>query len=195
MNKVPYVRLIVIAFILISITSYIAALHLVPSIKSPQHLYKRERQALKTKRYYAVVVPLQSMRANITRSELSHMVNSGKVAVALKDAAALSQLIHVDLHATAQNRPRVVSSSDGIAILRIDDLTPNVRVCTVDGKSLWDNTSYPLYATVQKTGSETEFDRSKVIRMTAVGRYHLRKNSVQENDYVRVCKPICKRCH
>ncbi|MCL5094085.1 MAG: CapA family protein [Patescibacteria group bacterium] len=123
----------------------------------------------KIDRYYAAVTYLSDSRTNVAKSQLTESAKTGKLIVLEKDKGDLTGFLGVDLINTAAKSEDIKLDTDKLVILRASDLTPNFKVLSIDGKSLFSDTDYPLFARVTKEEGEEKFDPSKVIKMTSVG--------------------------
>lgn len=123
----------------------------------------------KVKHYYVAVAHLHSDREDITMQELSTLAKEGKLTILTRDKEGLVDLLGVDTTGTVSGVSDIRLFSDSTAIIRVDDLSPEFKVLRVDGKSVWDDDDYPLFARTVKKGHEEEFDRSKAVKITSVG--------------------------
>lgn len=125
------------------------------------------------KRYYVVATQLSGDRDNIASKELLQLIKNRKIIYLKKNDKDLAKIFQIKFETKSKNGavgfPKIKLSKDSLAILRIDDLTPDFKVLSIDGKSIWNDDDYPLFVEVPKTAAEKQFDRSRIIRMTSVG--------------------------
>lgn len=137
--------------------------------QADNYLKQEIKPVEKVKHYYVAVAHLHSDRENITMRELSGLARDGKLTMLARDKEELADLIGVDTNGTTSAASDIRLFLDSTAVIRVEDLSPEFKVLKVDGKSIWDDDDYPLFAKVVKKGPEDEFDRSKAIKVTSVG--------------------------
>lgn len=135
-------------------------------IKSDITEKQTPKELPKIKRYYVAVTNLDSDKDEITKNELTELVKSNKAVILGKDKNALSKFFEAEIKNTADE---MNLQSGIIGVLRVDDLNPKYKVLNFEGKSIWEDSDYSFYVGVSKKGSEEEFDKSKIIKMTTVG--------------------------
>lgn len=178
MKRVLYFSFIAIVFTAITLLTYKAA-NFPMAIKGndTNRIQKASMPGQKAKsvmkRYYVVAAQLSSDRDNITLKELLQLMKNEKIVYLKKNNGDLAKIFKIKFKSKPKNDAagfsKIKLARDSLAILRVDDLTPAFKVLSVDGKSIWNDDDYPLFAKVHKTATEKQFDRSRIIKMTSVG--------------------------
>ncbi|MCL6472726.1 MAG: CapA family protein [Firmicutes bacterium] len=154
MNKIFYTAIFIVIIIALS-ALYLLNLFGLEAAKKPNSvktaLKLHSEQKLgasrsKAKKRRVAVTRLSSELDNINGKELSRMVASGG-------------------QTTISPTNTII---DTVTVIDLDQLTPEYKALTIDGLSVWDDTDYPLVVEANNPNEE-EFDKSKVIKMTAVG--------------------------
>lgn len=132
-------------------------------------LVSSDAQSKPIKRYYVAVSSIYSTREGITLSELARLAKHKELVILEQDTPALGGLLKTDLSGLAKGTSLAGLGREEIGIMRASNLTPGFRVLDVEGKSIWKDASYPLFANIKAEPGEEQFDPAQAIRLAAVG--------------------------